>query len=280
MVKIIADTLSCLSVQEANDLGIGFMPQIIEFGEQAYRDDTEMDSATFLQRLRNSSVLPKTAAPPPALYEPLYQEYSQAGHSILVICPSAQMSGTVRSAEVAAQDFPNADIRIIDTYSIGPAMGSLVRIAVQMAQEGFDADAIEVRLKTLSARIKIFFMVDTLEFLQRGGRIGKAQALVGSLLQVKPILTICDGHTETVESQRTKRKALARVCEIVKAGCPRSESAHLALLQGDAMADATFLAEEFKQSLGMSDIPIYFLPPAILVHAGPGALGVTFFSED
>lgn len=279
MVKIIADTLSCLSVAEAKKLGVDFIPQIIEFGEQSYRDDTEMDSTTFLQKLRSSATLPKTAAPPPALYEPLYRQYSAEGHSILVICPSAQVSGTVRSAEVAAKEFPNADIRVIDTLTIGAGLGTLVRCAVEWANAGLDADTIEHNVKEMAKREQLYFVVNTLEYLQRGGRIGKAQALIGSLLQVKPILTFRDGHTEPFESQRTKRKALARIVEVVRSECPSGNGSHLCLMQGDAEKDAEALSIEFKQSLGISEIPVYFLPPAILVHAGPGALGISFFCK-
>lgn len=279
MVKIIADTLSCLSMEKAKELGVPLIPQIIEFGEQSFRDDTEMDSDTFLKKLRASTTLPKTAAPPPALYEPYFREFSEEGHTILVICPSGQVSGTVRSAQVAAQDFPNADIRVIDTKSVGPGLGTLVESAVEWANQGDDADTIERKVLEMAGREKIYFVVDTLEYLQRGGRIGKAKALFGSILQVKPILTIRNGQTEPVESQRTKRKALARICELVISDCPPGPESHLRLMQGDAMEDALALSAEFKQKLHTQNIPIYFLPPAILVHAGPGALGISYFCK-
>jgi len=279
MIKIIADTLSCLSIEKAKELGVDFIPQIIEFGEQAFRDDTEIDSTTFLKKLRSSSTLPKTAAPPPAMYEPLYRKYSQEGHTVLVICPSAQVSGTVRSAEVAAKEFPNADIRVIDTKSIGAGLGTLVQAAVAWANQGLDADIVEKMVLDMAAREKLYFVVDTLEYLQRGGRIGKAQALFGSLLQVKPILAFRDGHIEPVESQRTKRRAMARIMELVLSDCPKGVNSHIGLMQGDAMEDALALAEDFKQNLGISNIPIFFLPPAILVHAGPGAIGISYFRK-
>jgi DegV family protein with EDD domain len=279
MVKIIADTLSCLSLERAREIDVDIIPQIIEFPERSYRDDTEIDSATFLKKLLESKISPKTAAPPPAMYEPYFRQYSAEGHTILIICPSAQMSGTVRSAQVAAQDFPQADIRVIDTNSVAAALGTMVEKAAEWAKQGMDADTIEANINKMAARACIYFLVDTLEYLQRGGRIGKAQALVGSLLQVKPILTIHDGHTESLESQRTKRKAIARLCELVHNECPPGGEGYLSLLQGGAEDEAAVLAEEFKQSLGLAEVPIYFLPPAVLVHSGPGALGVTFFRK-
>lgn len=278
MVKIIADTLSCIPPEEAHRLGIAYLPQIIQFGaNESYRDDTEIDSATFLKKLRVAPTLPQTAAPPPALYTPIFERFTNEGHTILVISPSAQVSGTFRSAEVAAQDFPNADIRIIDTKSIASGLGQMVLKAQQWANEGVDADTIEARVKEMANRERIFFMVDTLEYLQKGGRIGKAKALFGSLLQVKPILAFRDGQTEPVEQQRTKRRAMARLCEIVLDTCPRGPESNISILQGDAEEDAAFLADYFRKCLGVSEIPIYFLPPAILVHSGPGAVGVSYF---
>jgi DegV family protein with EDD domain len=279
MVKIFADTLSCLSMEKARELGVVFIPQIIEFGEQSYRDDTEMDSDTFLKKLRSSPVLPKTAAPPPALYEPFFRQFSAEGHTMIVICPSSQVSGTVRSAEVAAKDFPAADIRVIDTKSIGPGLGALVECAVAWVNQGLDADTIVQKVLEMAGRERIYFVVDTLEYLQRGGRIGKAKALFGSILQVKPILTIKDGQTESVESQRTKRRAMTRIIELVLSDCPKGPESFLRLMQGDAMEDALALSAEFKQNLNILDVPIYFLPPAILVHAGPGAIGISYFRK-
>jgi len=278
MVKIVADTLSCIPLEKAHQLGIDIIPQIIEFGDnESYRDDTEIDSATFLKKLRLASTLPHTAAPPPALYAPIYERLSAEGNTILVICPSAQVSGTVRSAEVAAKDFPNADIRVIDTKSVASGLGMMVLKAYEWAQEGLNADIIIARIHEMASRERIYFLVDTLEYLQKGGRIGKAQALFGSLLQVKPILTFREGHTEPVESQRTKRRALARLCEIVLETCPHNPDSYISVMQADAEEDANYLADYFKNSLGIKDIPIFFLPPAILVHAGPGALGVSYF---
>jgi DegV family protein with EDD domain len=280
MVKIIADTLSCLSIEKAAELGIGFIPQIIEFPDQSYRDDTEMDSATFLKKLRASATLPKTAAPPPAMYEPFYRQHSENGDTILVICPSAAVSGTVRSAQVAAKDFPDADIRVIDTRSIGAGLGTLVEQAVKWVNQGDDADTVEKKVLAMAAREKIYFVVDTLEYLQRGGRIGKAKALFGSLLQVKPILSFREGQIEPVESQRTKRRAMARITELVLSDCPKGSESYLKLMEGDAMEDAIALTADFKDRLDSKDVPILFLPPAILVHAGPGAIGISYFTKE
>ena len=254
------------------------LPQIIIFGDASYRDDTELDTPTFLEKLRASPVLPKTSAPSPALYGPIFERLAGEGDTIVCLHPSSEVSGTVRSAEVAAQDFPDADIRVVDTRTIGAPLAAMVLLADGWAKEGLDADTIAARLRDLIARQQMFFVVDTLEYLRRGGRIGAAKALVGSLLQVKPILTLADGQVAPFEQQRTSKRALRRLKELVLERCPRSDDAHLSVMHADAEAPARELAAEFKESLGVSDVQLYELPPAIVVHGGPGILAASFFA--
>ncbi len=281
MIRLVADTTSSIPPPEAARLGVAYLPQIIVFGDETYRDDTEIDVSTFLKKLRASSLLPKTAAPPPALYTPIYQEMVERGDAIVVIAPSAEVSGTVRSASVAAQDFPNAQIHVIDTRTIACGLGEIVRQAAAWLAEdpNQDVEAFVARVKELAGREHIFFMVDTLEYLHKGGRIGGAQALVGSLLQVKPILTLKNGRTEPFESQRTKRRALARIREIAMTGCTGNPDCHLSLAHGEVEDEARALAAELKAALGLKDILIYDMPPAILTHAGPGVIALSYFEK-
>jgi DegV family protein with EDD domain len=279
MIKIIGDTLSCISPQEAKDRGIGYIPQMIVFGSDSYRDDTEINPNQFLVKLRASSELPKTAAPPPALYEPLFREFAKEGNTVIVITPSAEVSGTYRSATVAAGEFPDADIRVIDTGLLAGGLGAVVIQAQRWVEAGLDASSIVLNVTEMSSRHRLYFVVDTLEYLFKGGRIGAAKALFGSLLQVKPILTFRNGHTEPYESQRTQRKALARLKEIVLSDCPRSPDAHLCIMHGDAEDQARALAADFAMLLDVPavQIPVYEMTPAILVHSGPGVLAVSYF---
>ncbi len=280
MVQIIADTLSSIPVSTAKELGIPFLPQIVIFGNDSYRDDSEMDSGMFLQKLRASSQLPKTAAPPPDLYHPYYEQLKREKNSAIVIAPSAGLSGTVRSAEVSALDYPDVDIRVLDTKSIAGGLGELVLIADKYAKEGMDVDTLFQKITDLSARSRTYFLVDTLEYLYKGGRIGGASALFGSILQVKPILTLVDGKTEPAEKQRTKKKALERIVELVAEECPKSADAHLCISQeGAPREEIDYLVENFKKKLGISEIHLYSLPPAILTHAGPGAIAISYIRK-
>ena len=278
MVKIVADTTAGLPLELFREKGISVIPQIVIFGETSYRDDTELDTATFLQMLRAASTLPKTAAPSPALYYPIFEEARKQKESVVVVAPSDKVSGTVRAATIAAQDFPDLDVRVVDTLTVAGDLGSLVLMAHEWAKADLAIDAIIDKLNDMIRRSRTFFLVDTLEYLQKGGRIGGAKALLGEMLQIKPILTVRDGQVEPYEQQRTKKRALARLIEIVEEQCPKNATSYLCVMQADALETAQLLAAELKIRMGIEDIPIYELPPAIVVHGGPGALAVGFFT--
>jgi DegV family protein with EDD domain len=278
MTIIVADTTSGLPPANMRRLGIPYIPQIVMFGEESYRDDTELDTATFLEKLRAAKQLPKTAAPMPALYNPIYEEAKRRGESVIVIAPSAKVSGTVRAATVAAQDFPGLDVRVVDSLTIAGNLASLVLMAHECAQAGADAATIVKRLEEWIPRGRIYFLVDTLEYLQKGGRIGGARALLGELLQVKPILTVREGQVEPYEQQRTKKRALARLVEIIAEQCPKSAAAHPCVMHAEALEEAQSLAAGLRSSLNVAEVPIYEMPPAIVVHAGPKVLAVGFFA--
>lgn len=277
MTKIVADTTSGLPLDLAAHLGIPMIPQLVIFGEQTFRDDTELTSADFLKKLKASSILPKTAAPPPALYTPIFAEAAKAGETVIVVAPTAKMSGTVRSAETARADFPAADIRIIDTLTIAGCLGSLVLAAQDLAQKGKSADEIEAAIRALIPRARTYFVVDTLEYLQKGGRIGAARALLGELLQVKPILQIKDGQAAPFAQERTKKRATGRLIEITAEQSAGSPNPYLCVMHIDAEDEAETICERLSSRLGVKNIPVYVLPPAIVTHAGPKTLAVGFF---
>jgi len=280
MAIIVADTTCGLPRELLRRRGIPTVPQVVMFGEDSYHDDTELDTATFLQKLKASPVLPKTAAPEPPLYYPIFKAAQEKGESVIVIAPSAKVSGTVRSAETAAQEFSGLDVRVIDTLTVSCNLGSMVLAADDMAKAGASAGEIEARLCEMIPRGRIFFVVDTLEYLAKGGRIGGAKRLLAELLEIKPILTIREGQVEPFEQQRTKRRALARLAEVVAESCPGNAESYLSVLQVEAESEAQVFAEELKARVPVSEIPIYELPPAIVVHGGPKTMGVGFFVEN
>ena len=165
MVQIIADTTCSLPPELLKARGIPLIPQVVMFGEESYHDDTEIDTATFLAKLKASAVLPKTAAPEPTLYYPIFKQAQAKGESVIVVAPSGKVSGTVRSAETAAQEFPEMDIRVIDSQTISCNLGSLILLADDLAKAGKSADEITAKLEEMVSRGRIYFLVHTLEYL-------------------------------------------------------------------------------------------------------------------
>lgn len=278
MTLIIADTTCGLPRGLMEKRGVPLIPQVVMFEEQSFHDDKEMDTATFLAKLKAAKNLPKTAAPEPPLYFPFFKQAQESGESVIVVAPTAKASGTVRSAQTAAQDFPGVDIRVVDTQTISCNLGSLVLLADDMAKAGESADEIVAKLNDLIPRGRLYFLVDTLEYLAKGGRIGGAKRLLAELLEIRPILQVRNGQVEAFEQQRTKKRALARLTEVAVEQCPGGESAHLCVIQVEAEKEAEAFAADLKSKINVPQIPIYELPPAIVVHAGPRTLGVGFFA--
>lgn len=277
MVRIITDTTAGLPDEVAQRYDIPVIPQVIIFGSDTYLEGQEIDHQTFMERLLTSKELPKTSAPPPELFSREFERIASQGEPILCIHPSTELSGTVRSATVAATDFPNADIRVIDTRVVGSPLATLVTLAARWAEAGIDADAIQDRIHDLIPRCRVYFLVDTLEYLAKNGRIGGGAALLGSVLRVKPILTLQDGRADQFERTRTHRRAVARLKELVLEQMPGDGSGHLSVMHASAPEQAQALVEDLSTRLGLQAVPILDVPPAIVTHAGPGVLAVAFF---
>jgi DegV family protein with EDD domain len=277
MTIIVADTTCGLSKELLAERGIPCIPQIVIFGDEAYHDDSELDTPTFLQKLKDSPTLPKTSAPEPHLYYPIFKQAQEKGESVVVVAPTGKASGTVRSAQTAALEFPGLDVRVVDTLTLSCNLGSLVLAADDMAKAGASADEIVAKLNEMIPRGRLYFVVDTLEYLAKGGRIGGAKRLLAELLEIKPILQVKNGQVEPFEQQRTKKRALARLVEVTAEECAGGDEAHLSVIQVEAEKEAEALVRELKSKVAVSEIPIYELPPAIVVHAGPKAMGVGFF---
>lgn len=280
MTRIITDTTSCLPKAYAEQNGIPVIPQVIVFGEESFLEGVELDTQGFMERLVNSPILPKTSAPPPELFIKAFSELTPFNEPILCIHPSSDVSGTVRSATIAAEEFPNVDIRIIDTRLVASPIAILVQLAVQWAASGVGADEIVKRITDLSPTCKIYFLVPTLDFLARGGRIGGAQALLASILQIKPILIFKDGKVDQFEKARTQKHALTRMKELVKQQYPSDKEGYLTVLQAGVPEQGQALANELSAMLNLPPVPVFDMPPAIVTHGGPGILGVTFFHSN
>jgi len=278
-IRIVTDTTAVLPQEYAAAHHVEVVPQIILFGQESFQEDYEISYSDFIRRLRSSPELPKTAAPEPRRLIEAFRRQLAEAQTVIAIHPSTEVSGTVRSAITAKEEaFPDADIRVLDTRTVGSNLASMVIAAVEWAESGVPADEIMSRLQAMIPRGRIYFLVATLEYLHKGGRIGGASALVGSVLQIKPILQIKDGRVEPLEKVRTHHHALERLKELVIEQCPRSPSAHLSVMNADELEAAQRLAHEFETVLGFEHVPIYNVGASITTHGGPGILAAGFFA--
>lgn len=284
MVHILTDTTAGLSEQDAARYDIPVIPQVIHFGQESYLECQEMDVQAFIERLVTSRNLPKTSAPPPELYNSHFSRFAADGEPILCIHPSSKVSGTVRSATVARQAFPDLDIRVMDTLAIGAPLGRMVLHAARWAAEGESADAIWQRLEEMIPRVRTYFTVDTLEYLQRGGRIGAAKALLGNLLRVRPVLAWREGQVQPGVSERTTKRALDRLVRLACEEAPRDRDPMFSVMHAAALQVAHEIADRLRDEFGAGaggrelDIWVTDLVPAIITHAGPGAIAIGFFA--
>jgi DegV family protein with EDD domain len=278
MIRLVTDTTAVLPREYAARHDLVVIPQIIRFGNDSYLEGVEMDEPEFLRRLVASPVLPGTAAPPPGLFDETFRRAAENGETVIAIHPSSEVSGTVASAFTARSLYPEADIRIVDMRTIGGCLAEAVRLAVEWRDAGQPADRIVADLKALIPRTRTYFVVATLDYLHKNGRIGGASKLLGSMLQIKPILHVLDGRVEAFDKVRTHHKALDRLKEVVFAECPRAPESRLCVMHADAPTEANQLRDELCAELGVCDIPLYSVGPAITTHAGPGTLAVGFYA--
>lgn len=284
-VKIVSDTTAELPAEMRERWDIQIVPQYIHFGEETFRDEFEITAEEFYRRQAEADELPKTSAPPPADFLPIFKEHLTSSPEATILClhPSAEVSGTVRSALTAKSQLqesnPEADIRVVDTRLISVGLGLLVLEAAKMAAGGASVAAITAQLDQMRASSRTYFVVQTLEYLAKGGRIGRASHLMGSLLDIKPILELQDGVVEAHSKARTRKRSLAAMFDLVveHAESLRADGGQLQLGIAHARCheEASELASQLEAALEPDFSLLTVNGPAIGVHAGPGSLAVS-----
>jgi DegV family protein with EDD domain len=274
-VAIVADSTCDLPANVAKSRQIKIVPLHILFGTRSYQDGIDIDNTTFYERLQRESALPTTSQPTPAEFAEAYRQVREQQHAegVLCITLSAKLSGTFNSAAAAqAQvDFP---VKVVDSRSVSMGMGFAVLAAADARDQGASLDEIAQAARTAGQKVEIFFTVNTLEFLYRGGRISNAQRMIGSALNIKPILAVRDGEALAIENVRTRKRALARLAELAKCVDAEPSKLHLAIMDAEARAEADELTTELTTALKPTSLTRASLAATLGVHAGPGTVGV------
>jgi DegV family protein with EDD domain len=270
-VKIVADSASDLPPVIAEELGITVVPVNVQFGDTVYRDGIDLSTDEFYEKLRKSKILPKTSAPSPGTFRETYDRIAQNADAIVSIHVSSRLSATYDAARLACSDF-DFPVSIIDTETASMACGLLVITAARAAQNGASLVEIEGLLRNAIPSTITYGVFSTLEYLQRGGRIGRAQAFVGSLLKISPILAISKGEVLPVARIRTRPKAIERMCEIVE-GYGTIED--MSVMRTTDPAEAESLAQRLSSVYPIDRMYRANIGPAMGTYVGPDAVGVS-----
>jgi DegV family protein with EDD domain len=270
-VRIVTDSTADLAPELAAELGVQVVPLTVFFGQEAFLDGVEMGHDAFFQRLTSSKQLPHTSQPSVGDFLNAYQPLIDAGDEVVSIHISDKLSGTLNSARAAVKELPEgARVRLVDTKLASLGLALVVRAAAHAARDGASLEQVVAEAERAASEIDLYFVLDTLEYLAKGGRIGKAQALLGGLLSIKPVLKLVDGEVHPHEKVRTRAKALARMLQIAGEGAPYAEIALIHEAQGTDVA--SFTAELAK----LTDAPVLtgVIGAVIGTYAGPNVIGV------
>ena len=278
MIHVVTDSTSDLPQLEAHSLGVTVVPLTVRFGEEQFTDGIEMDSDTFYERLRKTNVHPTTSQPTPEQFADAYRPLLEhEDDQVVSLHISAKLSGTLQSAHIAAKEFPPGRIHLVDTETASAGIQLLVRAALDDIAAGLDAQAVARKAMERRQRVTIYVLLDTLTYLQRGGRIGRAQATLGSLLNVKPLLTVVEGEVAPKARVRSRRQGLEKIVELLRDLLPLRG---LAAFHCGAPDLLPLLSQQLKTLV--PDVKIVFgqVGPVVGAYAGPGGIGVAALGAD
>src|SRR5690606_29796794 len=275
-VRIVTDSSCDLPDDEVAAHGIEVVPLTIRFGDEELEDRTELSVEQFYERLAASSELPETAAPAPGKFEAAFRRQAEAGaDAVVCINLSAGLAATMQSARTAARSLEGElDVRVIDSGSITAGLGTQVLLAAEAAEAGASADEVVALVEQLRARTHVIGALDTLENLKKGGRIGGAQALLGSLPSIKPILDLSSGVVEEAGKARTRQQALEVLRDKVAAA---GQVERLTVTHGFA-PDVEDMLELLAPICPRDQIRVGHIGPVIGTHGGPRVMGLTWLA--
>ncbi len=276
-VKIVTDSTSDLSPQLAQQLGITVVPVYVRFGEKVYQDGVDISQDELYQKLLESPVHPTTSQPSPADFANVYRKLAKETDEIVSIQVTSKLSGTYNSAlqgrELAGV---RCHVEVVDSFSVSMGLGLIAMAAARLAEAEEGLQRITEEIKEAIPNIRLLGVFDTLKYLAKGGRIGKAKALLGTLLNVKPLITMRDGELHPAGLARTRSKGIERLFDLVKNALNIQE---LAIVHSTTPDEASSLKERISSIVAKERIHLARLGPALGVHGGPGTLIVALMDK-
>ena len=274
-VAVVTDSMADLPREMADEHGVSVVPLTVIFGEEAFLDGVEMNAHDFFARLKTSSVMPSTSQPSPADFIQVYDDLLGKYDHIVSVHASHKLSGTYQSACIARDTLESRSIDVIDSKQVTMCEGFAVLEAARAAQRGASPEEVCQAALRVAGSVQLLFTVDTLEFLERNGRIGKAASLLGTLLSVKPIIHLDDGEVAPRDRVLGARRLLPRVMELMNEAVG-SGAICAAVLHTDAHEKAEEWRREIEKEFKCRELIVNEVGPVVGTHAGPGAVGVAW----
>lgn len=278
-IRIITDSTSDISSEQAAKLGITIVPLKVIFSDREYREGVEITIEGFYEKLVQAEVLPTTSQPAPDDFLEYFNEAKEADDSVIVMLIAGKLSGTVQSAMIAKEMADYHDIHIIDSNTSITGLRILVEHAVKLREEGKTAGEIVDTILALKDKVVLLAMVDTLEYLHKGGRLSKSSAILGSLLKFKPVITLKDGVIRVVGKERGVNKAITKILDTVDeyGEIDRDYPIHLGFTAEDSTC--TILKDKLEEKYGIKDMIMFPVGCVVGTHVGPGACVITYIKK-
>ncbi len=279
-IAFVTDSTAYIPAELVKQYNITVTPQILVWGEQTYRDGIDIQPDEFYARLKTSKTMPTTSQVSVVTMQHTFQELIDRGCDVLGVFISGKLSGTLQSALQGREALGSAaeKVVLVDSNTTAMAMGFLVLTAARAAEQGANAAECKALVEKGRGQSGVYFAVDTLEFLHRGGRIGGGARFIGSALNLKPILAIRDGRVEAEDRVRTKPKALDRVLELAAERLKGKSNIRIATLHANAEQEARALLDKATKEFNAVESVLSSVSPVVGVHAGPGTVGLVFLA--
>lgn len=277
-IHIVTDSTCDLTKEEILKNNIHVVPLTIQIDGQTYVDGVDIEPITFLEKMKGSKELPKSSQPSPGKFKELFDELGKSGDQIISIHMTGGMSGTVESARQAAA-MSNSDVTVVDSRYIAIALAFQLREAIRLRNEGATVEQIIARLDEVRANTSLYVIVDTLENMIKGGRIGKGKGMIGSLLNIKPIASLEGGAYNPVAKVRSHKQVVKYLFQQFQKETAGKTVKAVGISHADGMTTMGGPLRDLIQGSGFQDVEIAFTSPIISTHTGPGAIGFMFFAE-
>ena len=279
-IAIVTDSSAYIPADALSNLNVSVIPVWLIWDGENYQDGVDIDPPSFYQRLKTSKTLPTSSQPTPGEFQLLFQKEAETADAIVCVMVSSKISGTYESAVMAQKQLPDLDIRVLDSGSGSMGLGFCVLAAAKAAAAGESVDDVVAAAVAMRDKLHFLFVVDTLEFLHRSGRIKATKRALGTILQVKPILHFEDGLIKSLTSARTMIKAIARMLDITDSRLAGKQMAQAAVVDIDAIVRGDQVAEMVIERFTPSKVLRSNVSPVVGNIVGPGAFGVAFYAEE